>query len=120
MEDEYHPELAEYEPFEPHRRSRRRSYLLRVVVIVAVLALVLPGVLTTYGLASSTAARACVAWARQIVDEQHRTDARWEWAGPGGMGWQCYAYTAEGERFVRSLGPIPVAPELIGVGAVGA
>lgn len=113
MEDEYHPELAGFEPYQRREHSRSRTYLMRAAVVVVIVALVMPGVATTYSVAESTAARACAYWAAIAIASQHQAAARFEAGGPGLLGWECYATTATGEEFVRSLGLIPVAPELI-------
>src|SRR5690606_2985207 len=48
-----HPELDGYEPFEPKpQRGKRKRLILQLVVLAAVTALVLPGVLTTASVAS--------------------------------------------------------------------
>lgn len=107
MED-YHPELANYEPHEPRPlRSRTRQNLLRGVVVLAIVALVLPGIITTMSFASSTATAACDVYAQYQVSEQHRTEVRFEAMGPGVLGWECYAITATGERHLTSLGLLP-------------
>jgi hypothetical protein len=110
--EDYHPELAEYEPYERRARSRTRVNVLRGVVILAVVALVLPGVLTTWSFSENTARGACDYWAGLEVATQHRAEARFEAFGPGFMSWECYAVTAAGEQHVRTLGPIPVAPAM--------
>ena len=107
MED-YHPELAEYEPHQPRpKRTRARQNLLRAVVLVAITALVLPGLITTFTFASSTADAACAAWAQSQVAEQHRTEVTFELMGKGVIGWECYVITATGERHLTSLGLLP-------------
>ncbi|MFT4123644.1 MAG: hypothetical protein QM635_07425 [Microbacteriaceae bacterium] len=116
MDEDYHPELADYEPFERSGRPRR-GRLMRAFVVLVVLALVAPAVATTVSVARSTAVSACAYWASVEIASQRRSEARFELGGPGGIGWECYAHTAAGEEFVRSLGLIPVAPSLLGVGA---
>ena len=107
MED-YHPELANYEPHEQKpMRSKRTLYLMRGVVILALAALVLPGVITTASYAQSSAEQACAVWASSQVAEQHRTEVHFEFFGPGMIGYECYATTALGERHLVSLGLLP-------------
>jgi hypothetical protein len=116
--DDWHPELESFEPYERPVRSHRRQWVLRGVVLVAVVALVLPGIMTTYGVAADTADRACGYWSSLAIAEQHWSAARFEFGGPGVVGWECYASTAMGEQFVRSLGLIPVSPSLLPGGNV--
>jgi hypothetical protein len=105
---DFHPELADYEPFEQRPlRSKRTTYLIRIVVIVAIGALVLPGVLTTYSFAESSANASCAIWVDHQEPTQHRAFARFEAFGPGFLGWECYAVTAEGTAHVLSLGMLP-------------
>jgi hypothetical protein len=106
--EDYHPELANYEPHEPRPiRSRARQNLLRGVVLLAITALVLPGIITTWTFASSAATASCNVWAQYQVPEQHRTEVRFEVMGPGVLGWECYVTTATGERHLTSLGLLP-------------
>lgn len=112
MSDNY-PELSGYEPHDNKRplRSRHVTRLMRVIVVLGLLALVVPGVLTTMSVASSTAANACVADVARYYPFASGFDARFEFAGPGGIGWQCYAVDRnEREVFVTQLGLIPSAP----------
>ena len=60
MDDEYHPELADYVPTEG--RSIRHPVTLkviRVVIVIAVVALILPGVIYTLRVQVATAGAAC-------------------------------------------------------------
>lgn len=115
MSDE-HPELSGYEPFEEKPlRSTRRTWALRIVVLVAVLALVLPGVFTTLSVGTSNAWRACT-YRAVVVDPSLRAEPRFELFGPGGLGWECYATDRLGdEHHIDSMGLIPVAPRVFGV-----
>jgi hypothetical protein len=106
--EDYHPELANYEPHEPRPvRSRARQNVLRGVVLLAITALVLPGIITTWTFASQAATASCNVWAQYQVPEQHRTEVQFEVLGPGVIGWECYATTATGERHLTSLGLLP-------------
>ena len=111
--DEYHPELANYEPHDRPLRSRRMTLMIRGIVIVALVALVLPGIVTTYSFAQSTANQACAAYVQAEVAEQSRIEVRFEFTGPGVIGWECYAITADGERHIVSLGLIPGLPSQV-------
>jgi len=113
VDDDYHPELANYEPYEPRPlRSRRSTAILRGVVILAVVALVLPGIITAMSFADATAQRVCQIWVAYEVNEQNRPETRFEVFGPGFAGWECYAITATGEQHIKSLGLIPESPQL--------
>ena len=90
----------------------RRARVMRIISIVALLSLVVPGALATWALAQSTAARAC----RLAVDAQ--LDARipsrvaFELGSLETAGWNCYAVAPSGEVRVAVLGVIPGAPDL--------
>ncbi|MBG6212848.1 MAG: hypothetical protein LH475_11635 [Cryobacterium sp.] len=108
-----HPELSGYEPDDNYRPLRGRHFtsILRVVVVLGIVALVVPGVLTTMRVASDTAANACVTAVARYYPAAVDFDARFEFAGSGGFGWQCYAIDQnERETFVQPLGVIPSAP----------
>ncbi len=108
-DDDYHPELAEYEPGEARpSRSAIRLRGMRIMVVLGLAALVLPGLLVTIQVQGATAAAAC-----RIVVETHDPEAiglttRFELTGPEGPGWYCYAVRFGGtEILLRSLGLIP-------------
>ncbi|MDJ0339190.1 hypothetical protein [Cryobacterium sp. PH31-O1] len=108
-----HPELSGYEPNDAYRPLRGKHFtsILRIVVVLGLIALVVPGVLTTMRVASDTAANACATAVAQYYPAAVDFDARFEVAGPGGFGWQCYAVDLnERDTFVQSLGIIPSAP----------
>jgi hypothetical protein len=108
MSDE-HPELVGYEPGDGRPlRSPHLVLFMRVVVILGIVALVLPGVITTMSVASTTATTACGAWVAFEKPDAASSSARFELFGPGGPGWQCYSVGAfGGDRLVASLGLIP-------------
>ncbi|TQL47238.1 hypothetical protein FB562_0291 [Homoserinimonas aerilata] len=113
MSDDSTPrELDEFEPFQPRpMRSRTRTWVLRTVVLLAVLALVLPGVITTISIAGSNAARACAYLVSIAEPSAHATEVHFEAFGPGGLGWECYAVDPfDADHHIASLGLIPVAP----------
>jgi len=112
MVDDEHPELAGYEPHEERPlRSGRRMLLLRLVVLLAVLGLVLPGIITTVSLGANNAERACSYRGAIMMPGAARYEARWQLFGPGGIGWECYATDRNGDSLhVDSMGLIPVAP----------
>lgn len=93
--------------------GRGRRMMLRVVVLVCVFALVLPGVLSLYSQFNAFAQGAC--WKAALFSDPATVSVRagFEVFGPGGIGWECYATSASGERHVVSLGlfPADVVPE---------
>lgn len=108
-----HPELSGYEPSDDSRplRSRHTTTIMRVAVVLGIVALVVPGVLTTLQVAGVTASNACLASVARYYPFAESFDARFELSGPGGFGWQCYAVdTNERETFVEPLGIIPSTP----------
>jgi hypothetical protein len=106
---EEHPELAGYEPNDekPLRGTRSRN-ILRAVVIVGLVCLILPEIVTTVSVASITAQRSCAQWVAYKIPEPTQAEARFEFFGPGVVGWECYAEGGiDGERHIASLGLIP-------------
>lgn len=110
-----HPELAihDNDDSRPLHGNRRRR-LTQIVVLLCVLGLVLPTVLTTWGVSASTADRAC-----QVTVATWRPDAagalsRFEMLGPGGPGWQCYSLNHSGaESHLAPLGLMPGLPKSV-------
>lgn len=113
MTDE-HAELAGYEPGDG--RPLRNPHLvrvMRVVVVLGIVALVLPGIMTTVSVGTATATTACESWVEVLRPEATGSSARFEFFGPGGVGWQCYTVGAfGGEVRVASLGIIPSGTRL--------
>ena len=107
-EDETPPELAGYESGEVGTlRGPRMQRIARVVVVLAIVGLVLPGVLISVGTATRTAELAC-----QVVGSTEAPgaalEARFEWSGGEGPGWYCYATDFGGHELqLRFLGFIP-------------
>lgn len=104
---ELEPELAGYEPHHrPVRRDRRRM-VLRMVVIVGLVALVLPGILVAVITADRTAQYSCAAYTAYFAPEAVGSEARFDLFGPS-VGWNCYAQFFGGEELVvATLGLIP-------------
>ncbi len=112
-EYELEPELAGYVPNEGIPRRRRMLRVMRVFVFVGIACLVLPGVFTTFSVASATAQTACAAWVRYEAPDATGESAGFEIFGAGGIGWECYATGGMGgDRHVASLGLIPISPKL--------
>jgi hypothetical protein len=108
------PELAGYEPGDGRPlRSPRLLLAMRVIVIVGVVGLVLPGILTTLHVAAVSAQEACRRWVAYASPEAPGSSARFELFGAGGIGWECYTRGAfGGDTHVASLGLIPGPPTL--------
>lgn len=105
-EPELHPELAGYEPHDRSRRSRRTT-TIRVVVIVGLLALILPGILVTVYTADRTAQYSCAAYTAYYAPDAVGSVARFDLVGPS-IGWNCYAQFFGGSEIViATLGLIP-------------
>ena len=112
-EDEQ-PELVGYIPNEGRPlRSRRMLIGMRVVVIVGVVGLIVPGIIGEIMLNFQDAAQSCKLWVR-YEHPGDSSNARFELFGPNGSGWQCYtgADSFGGSQFVASLGWIPGPPAL--------
>lgn len=108
MEDDEPSELAGYEPHERPLRSPHLRTALRIVVILGLVALVLPGVLVSVSTASGTATAACANYVAAAATEAVGYSARFELTGPDGANWYCYAVSFGGdELLVASLGIIP-------------
>ncbi|WP_345763980.1 hypothetical protein [Diaminobutyricibacter sp. McL0608] len=106
-----HPELAGYEPLGEPLHGRRMQSMTRVVVLLGLVALILPGVLTTVSVASATADNTCSVYVKMYAPSAQSSSARFELFGPAGPGWQCYALNTEGDAtFVAPLGVIPTTP----------
>jgi hypothetical protein len=106
---EEHPELAGYDPADDRPLGgRRRMVVIRAIVILGVVALVLPGIVTTISVSSATAEASCATWVRYAAPDASGSSARFEIFGAGGIGWECYTVGAfGGDRHVASLGLIP-------------
>lgn len=107
------PELAGYQPHERPLRGRHFATMMRVVVVVGLVGLILPGILVTLGTANRTAMATCAAYTSFYAPEAVGFETRFEFFGPAGMGWNCYAVTFSGdETLVRGLGLIPGGAQL--------
>jgi|GEM_PF-434541 len=115
-DDEYdlEPELAGYQPSgEAPLRSRRLVTAMRVIVVLGLVGLVLPGILITAGTANRTALASCAVYSAYYAPESVSYSTRFELASSAGMGWNCYAVLfGGGEVLVASLGLIPGPPRV--------
>ncbi|TPW75706.1 hypothetical protein [Schumannella soli] len=106
--DEFHPELAEYVPNDRPLRGHRYGRALRIVVIVAVLALIVPGAAGTILTQARTAEFTCSSIVERAAG-QYSGVVRFE-LGADGPGWYCYAEAFDGEQTMfAALGLIPYA-----------
>jgi hypothetical protein len=110
MNDEYdEPELAGYEPHgDKPLRSPHLATVMRVVVVLGLAALLLPGILVTMGTAQRTAERACAQYVAVLAPGAIAASTRFEVFSAAGIGWNCYAIDFDGDQLLlRSLGLIP-------------
>ncbi len=102
------PELAGYEPTgeRPLRHERVRT-MMRVIVVVALVALVVPGILGSLAIANRTAQTSCAAYTAYYAPLAVESVTRFELFGAA-LGWNCYALEFGGnETLVANLGLIP-------------
>lgn len=108
-----HPELEGAPDDDRPVRGDRRRRALRITVLIALGALVLPLVLSAYSVAYSAAARACSVYAANYrAGADFRVSL--ELFGEGGPGWQCFAVSASGVATpLANLGLLPAAPRAV-------
>lgn len=109
-DDDYddEPELAGYQPHDRPLRSPHLSTVMRVVVVIGLVGLILPGLLVTATTANRTAASTCATYTAYFAPEAVGFSTRFEVVSAAGMGWNCYAVAFGGtETLVASLGLIP-------------
>jgi hypothetical protein len=112
MTDEEHPELMGYVPLDSGPlRSRRTTQLIRFVVVLGLVALILPGIITTIAVATDTATRTCSVYVKRYAPSANGSSVSFQLFSPGGPGWQCYSTNTEGDQtYLAPLGLIPSAP----------
>lgn len=103
------PELAGYQPHgEKPLRSPHLIRVMRVVVVIGLVGLILPGILLTAGTADRTAQSTCAAYTAYFAPEAVSFSSRFELFSAAGIGWNCYAEEfGGGEVLVAALGLIP-------------
>ncbi len=107
-EDFDEPELAHYEPHEKPLRSARLTRIMRVVVVIGLAGLLLPGLLLTVQTANNTAQDSCAAYTAYLAPEATSFSARFELVSASGIGWNCYAQQFGGtEVLLAAMGIIP-------------
>ena len=104
---EDHPELVGYVPTEgmPHRRRMRR--IMRIVVIVAVAALILPTVLGTWSVANRSAASTCAALVQASGTGATGSSVAFDLFGDSGPQWYCSADFGGRTTVLGGIGVIP-------------
>jgi hypothetical protein len=117
MSEYEEPELSGFVPHsERPLRSRAYMNLIRVVVVLGLIGLVVPGIVSAVGTANSTATRTCAIYTQYLAPQAVSFDIRFELLGSGDPGWKCYAIAFNGnETLLRSLGLIP-GPAVIPTG----
>lgn len=107
MDDDDPEELADYQPHDEQSYGARRRKVLRVIVIVGLIALVLPGILVTALTADRTAQFSCAAYTAYAAPDAIGSEARFDLFGPS-VGWNCYArFFGGSETLIAGLGIIP-------------
>lgn len=107
-----HPEL-EPDPFDDGRPmpGERRRRVLRIAVLIALGALVLPLVLSAFGVAKAAADRACAVYVAAYDTNAAGFRTSFEWFAAGGPGWECRAVSDNGSsRVLGNLGLLPMLP----------
>ncbi|MGW9168219.1 hypothetical protein [Agromyces sp. NPDC055658] len=106
-----HPELDDRPHDDGPVYGGRRRRALRITVLIALGALVLPLVLSLVGQAQSAAARACAVYVERFDIEAEGSQVSFELFGAGGPGWQCSAVAPGGVATpLANLGLLPSAP----------
>ncbi|WP_430645763.1 hypothetical protein [Agromyces sp. GXS1127] len=89
----------------------RRRRITRIAVVLALVAMVLPLVLSAFGVARAAAANACAAY---VGDLSLLDDPRVEFDlfAEGGPGWLCVAVSPSGtSTVIGNLGLMPASPK---------
>lgn len=107
-------ELRGWEPDDettsPWERRRR---VMRIVALVTMVAMVVPGALTSWAIAQSTAERSCRIAVDYYANDRTPSRVAFELDSPETLGWNCYALAPTGEVRVALLGLIPGPPRLV-------
>lgn len=88
--------------------NKRRTTIIRVMVLIAVGAMLLPILANFYSVGDATAQNACAAAVRYEMPDATGAVAKFEFFGAGVIGWECYAKGGfAGTKHILSLGLIP-------------
>lgn len=115
MNNDIPPELSDEWGDEQGGPSRfnKRARMMKIVGLIALVSLVLPGVLVTWSTSRATANAACGIAVAYYAPTSSRWEARFDLLPPTNLGWNCYSYTADGIVLrVAHLGIIPGVPVL--------
>ncbi len=115
MTDELPPELSgEWEDSsEGPSRMEKRARVLKIIGIIALVSMVLPGVLVTWSTSRATANAACAIAVAYYAPTAPRWQASFDLLPLQNIGWNCYAATDDGFVLrVAHLGIIPGVPPL--------
>jgi len=109
MHDENNPELTGHEPDDERPlRHPMMQRAIRVIVVIGILGLILPGIIISITTAVNTAQVACALVVAQEAPDSVSYSPRFELMGVDGPGWYCYAQKFDGtETMLRALGLIP-------------
>ena len=114
-----HPELFDDDGWRDDRpvRTDRRRRALRIVVLIALAGMLLPLVLSAYGVARAAAERACAIYALDY-SVNATSSVSFDLFAEGGAGWLCFAQVGAGDRgvFLGNLGLMPAAPRPVAPG----
>jgi hypothetical protein len=91
--------------------GERRRRILRITVLVALLAMVLPLVLSAFSVARSAAERACAVYVADFDADAAASRVAFDLFAEGGPGWLCYDVRGQGgDAYLGNLGPMPALP----------
>ena len=109
MTGDYHPELRGSEPDDERPlRHPAMQHVIRVIVVIGILGLIVPGVVISIMTANNTAQVACDLVVAQKAPDSVSHEPRFELMGVDGPGWYCYASDFDGtETMLQALGLIP-------------
>lgn len=113
MVTDSHPELFDDGDWRDDRpvRTERRRRALRIVVMIALAGMLLPLVVSAYGVARAAAERACAIYTLDYsVNAESRVSL--DLFAEGGPGWLCFAEVGAADRgiLLGNLGLMPAAP----------
>lgn len=95
--------------------GERRRRALRITVLIALGAMVLPLVLSLYGVAHSAAQRSCTVAVNAFDTDAAGARVVFDLFSPAGPGWQCFAIGDNGsETLIAELGLLPGPPRFVG------
>jgi hypothetical protein len=109
------PELSDEWDDEPTGPSplHRRTRVMKIVGIIALVSMVLPGVLVTWSTSRASANAACAIAVAYYAPAAQRWQASFDVLPSRNIGWNCYVYSDDGFVLrVAHLGIIPGVPTL--------